>query len=126
VSLRLLPSKLTYRAFFFLEKSGYWMDARKNLQSFAHDMTKGYRLIREKRDEEGLKKLQPFITLFLKMGTFDMRLFSSYCIAQFRTGDIEGFLQTYEYIQKNDVKTDEERKVKAKLDRLFHEIMEQL
>ncbi len=66
------------------------MKKQEKLKAFTAEMKKGYQLVKEKKDHEALEKLKPFIALHLKGEVENVRLFVNYCIAQLRTGDIEG------------------------------------
>jgi hypothetical protein len=102
------------------------MQKTEKLKVFAQEMKDGLQLVKEKRDHEAIKKLQPFIELMRKSNAPQIRLFSSYSIAQIRTGDLEGFLQTYSEVKEMEAKTDDEKKYKQQLDGFFENLMEEL
>ncbi|GAE31219.1 hypothetical protein JCM9152_2674 [Halalkalibacter hemicellulosilyticusJCM 9152] len=96
------------------------------LQAFAMEMKKGFDLLQEGQYEEALRALKPFIELMRQGGAPHIRLFVSYGIAQFRTGDMEGFLETYGAVKEMKTKNDEEERLKSNLDQLFETLMSEL
>ncbi|TWI57230.1 hypothetical protein [Halalkalibacter nanhaiisediminis] len=102
------------------------MDKSAKLKAFALEMKEGYQLVQEKRYEEAKVKLRPFIELMRQSGAPHIRLFVSYSISQIRTGEFEGFLQTYQEVQEMAPKNIEEEKLKEQLDGFFKNIMEEL
>ncbi|WP_227936806.1 hypothetical protein [Alkalihalobacillus deserti] len=102
------------------------MEKTEKLKVFAQEMKEGFQLVKEKRDEEAIKKLQPFIQLMRQSQAPHIRLFASYSLAQIRTGDLEGFLQTYSEVKEMNPKTEEELKFKQQLDGFFNDLMEEL
>ncbi|MFC0469327.1 hypothetical protein ACFFHM_01935 [Halalkalibacter kiskunsagensis] len=102
------------------------MEKNEKLKAFAKEMKEGFQLVNEKRDEEAKKKLQPFIELMRKSGAPHIRLFSTYSIAQIRTGELEGFMQTYAEVKEMKPKNEEEKKQKQQLDRFFNDLMMEL
>lgn len=102
------------------------MDKSVKLKAFAQDMKEGYQLVKEKRDAEAKEKLRPFIELMRKSGAPHIRLFVSFSIAQIRTGDLEGFLETYQEVKDMTPKNREEEKLKEQLDGFFVNVMEEL
>ena len=102
------------------------MDKSAKLKAFAQEMKEGYQLVKEKRDEEAKEKLRPFIELMRKSSAPHIRLFVSYSIAQVRTGEFEGFLQTYQEVKNMTAKNAEEEKLKEQLDGFFQNLMEEL
>ncbi len=89
-------------------------------------MKEGFKLVSEKRNEEAIEALKPFVELMKNSGGEHIRLFVHYSIAQIRTGDLEGFLESYEYVKKMTAKTSEEEALKNQLDGFFIDLMEQL
>ncbi|MDT8859625.1 hypothetical protein N0O92_05210 [Alkalihalobacillus sp. MEB130] len=102
------------------------MEKTEKLKAFAQEMKEGFQLVKEKRDEEALKKLEPFVELMRRSEAPHIRLFSTYSIAQIRTGKLEGFLQTYAEVKEMEAKTEEEAKLKEQLDGFFNELMVEL
>jgi hypothetical protein len=98
----------------------------EKLQAFADKMKEGFKLVSEKRNEEAIETLKPFVELMKKSGGEHIRLFVHYSLAQIRTGDFNGFLETYEAVRTMKAKTEEEERLKAQLDGFFTELMEQL
>ncbi|OLS39514.1 hypothetical protein BTR22_01195 [Alkalihalophilus pseudofirmus] len=102
------------------------MTKEEKLQAFADKMKEGFRLLSEKRNEEAIETLKPFVELTKKSGGEHIRLFVHYSLAQIRTGDFNGFLETYEAVKKMKPKTTEEEKLKGQLDGFFNDLMEEL
>lgn len=101
------------------------IDKEERLKAFAAEMKAGYQLVKEKRNDEAVKKLKPFITLMKQSDAPHIRLFVSYSIAQLRTGDVDGFLVTYGDIKEMKAKNKEDILLKQQVDELFEELMEQ-
>ncbi|ARK31494.1 hypothetical protein [Halalkalibacter krulwichiae] len=102
------------------------MEKKEKLKEFALEMKEGFQLVKEKRDEEAIQKLQPFVELMRRSKAPNIRLFSAYSIAQIRTGDLDGFLQTYSEVKDMEPRSDEETKYKMQLDGFFHDLMTEL
>ncbi|GAE35430.1 hypothetical protein [Halalkalibacter akibai] len=102
------------------------MEKTEKLKVFAQEMKEGLQLVQEKQDHAAIKKLQPFVELMRQSQAPHIRLFSSYSLAQIRTGDLEGFLQTYSEVKEMTPKTEEETKLKNQLDGFFTDLMEEL
>ncbi|MCM3716223.1 hypothetical protein [Halalkalibacter oceani] len=102
------------------------MDKTARLKAFAEEMKQGYQLVKEKKDKEAIQKLRPFIELMRQSEAPHIRLFVSYSIAQIRTGDLEGFLQTYEEVKGMSPKSEEDEQLKSQLDGFFVDMMEEL
>ncbi|WP_062048015.1 hypothetical protein [Bacillus sp. JCM 19034] len=96
------------------------------LQAFAMEMKEGFTLLKDGQYEEALKKLKPFIELMKQGDAPHVRLFVSYGIAQFRTGDMEGFLETYANVKEMKANNEEEKRLKSNLDQLFETMMNEL
>lgn len=107
-------------------RGGDCMEKTEKLKAFAQEMKEGFELVKEKRDAEAINKLEPFIELMRRSKAPNIRLFASYSIAQIRTGDLEGFLQTYSEVKDMAPKTEEEIKFKEQLDGFFNDLMEEL
>ncbi|GAE25267.1 hypothetical protein JCM9140_1249 [Halalkalibacter wakoensis JCM 9140] len=102
------------------------MEKTEKLKAFAKEMKEGFQLVKEKKDHEALKKLQPFVELMRRSGAPHIRLFATYSIAQIRTGELEGFLETYAEVKEMEAKSDEELKLKEQLDGFFNDLMNEL
>ncbi|WP_100404873.1 hypothetical protein [Bacillus solitudinis] len=102
------------------------MSRQEKLKELAKEMKEGYKLVKEKKDAEAIEKLRPFIILMRQSQAEQIRLFVYYSFAQFRTGDIDGFLETYENVKGMSPKNDEEKELKNQIDDLFINIMEEL
>ncbi|MCL7748200.1 hypothetical protein [Halalkalibacter alkaliphilus] len=102
------------------------MEKTEKLKAFAQEMKEGFQLVKEKRDDEALNKLKPFVELMRRSSAPHIRLFSTYSIAQIRTGDLEGFLQTYAEVKEMEAKSEEETKFKEQLDGFFNDLMAEL
>ncbi len=99
---------------------------KEHLLAFAKRMTEGIEYIKNKDDHKGLEMLQPFIDLMKESDTAQVRMFAYYAIAQFRTGHIEGFMETFSYLKEMPVKNEEEQKIKDQVEQMFHLIMNEL
>lgn len=102
------------------------VEKNEKLQAFAMEMKQGYTFVKEGKNEEAIKKLRPFVELMRTSGAPNIRLFVSYSIAQIRTGDIEGFLQTYAEIKEMDPKNTDEQSLKNQIDGFFTDLMDEL
>ncbi|WP_088103537.1 hypothetical protein [Halalkalibacter urbisdiaboli] len=102
------------------------MSKQEKLKAFALEMKEGFQLVKQKKDHEAIEKLSPFVTLMKQSGANQIRLFVYYSIAQIRTGDIEGFLSTYEQTKQMKPNTDEEQELLNEMDKLFFDLMEEL
>ncbi|WP_059103975.1 hypothetical protein [Shouchella shacheensis] len=96
------------------------------LRTFAEDMKQGFACVKKKQDHEAISKLKPFVELMEKSDTKHVRLFVYYAMAQFRTGDVDGFLQTYGKIQDVQMESAEEESLKKQLDQWFVTLMKEM
>ncbi|TSB46136.1 hypothetical protein [Alkalicoccobacillus porphyridii] len=102
------------------------MNKEDKLKALGEEMKKGIELIRDKKDQEGLEKLQPFAELMRSGNARQMRVFVNIGLAQLRLQDIEGFLQTYEEVQGIPIKSEKDQTLRNEMDEWFKLLMERL
>ncbi|MBM0067309.1 hypothetical protein [Alkalicoccobacillus gibsonii] len=102
------------------------MDKEAKLKALGEEMKKGIELIRDKKDKEGLEKLQPFAEIMRAGDAKQMRVFVYIGLAQLRLHDIEGFLQTYEDVQTITPANEKEAHLKKEMEEWFHLLMERM
>lgn len=101
-------------------------DKKQALQGFVKQMQTGIQLIKDNKYEEGMNQLKPYVALMEEANTYPIRMFAYYAMAQFKTGDIDGFIQTYEKIQSIDAVDEEDEKVKQIIHQWFVALMDQM
>ncbi|BAB06605.1 hypothetical protein P4637_08920 [Halalkalibacterium halodurans] len=102
------------------------MNKEDALRSFVKEVKKGKQQLKDKRFEEGIQTLTPYIELFRQTDVAEPQVFVSYAIAQLRTGEFEGFLRTVEDIKGMELKTEAEVKAVEKLEGFLHDVLAQL
>ncbi|WP_413379617.1 hypothetical protein [Alkalihalobacillus sp. 1P02AB] len=99
---------------------------KEELTHFAKQITKGIELVKNKQEQKALQILAPFVHLMKESGTNHIRLFSYYAIAELRTGDIDGFVESYLAVKEMPAATKEEEDMQSKLEGLFHSVFDEL
>ncbi len=98
----------------------------ERLKAFAANLKEGYKHMKAERFGEAKKLFFPYIELMKKSGARQFRLFYSYSIAQIRTGDIDGFIESYHEVQTIPISTKEEEEMKYRLDELFFALLDEM
>ncbi|MBU8908964.1 hypothetical protein [Desertibacillus haloalkaliphilus] len=102
------------------------MSGTENIRKLTEEIKAGYQLVKEKKFEEAKQKLEPYVQVLHSKEKPNVRLLVNYSIAQFGTGDFEGFLQSYTEIKELEATNcSEEQRIKQ-LDNFFHQVMDHL
>ncbi|GAF13580.1 hypothetical protein JCM19046_4066 [Bacillus sp. JCM 19046] len=101
-------------------------DSSAKMKAFAQRIQEGIGLIKQGDYQSGYEQLKPYVVLMKEAGSIPVRLFSYYAIAQFKQGDIDGFLETYESLKAIEPSDKEEEKAIATIEEWFHALMNEM
>ncbi|QKS71778.1 hypothetical protein FLK61_34455 [Paenalkalicoccus suaedae] len=93
------------------------------MQQLAKRVVKGYKEVHNKNYSEARKYLEPLVSMLHSETKPNVKLLSYTAIAQIGDRDIEGFLATYEELKRFDAETEEQVKLKERVDEMFTELM---
>ncbi|UTR05030.1 hypothetical protein MM326_13015 [Alkalihalobacillus sp. LMS6] len=93
------------------------------LTTFMKPVQEGIGYIKDGHYEQGLEKMKPFIKMMEEAKTLPIQIFYYYAVAQFKSGDVEGFMSTYELMKMQEAANGAEEKMKADLDAWFEALL---
>ncbi|RQW20931.1 hypothetical protein EH196_12750 [Bacillus sp. C1-1] len=96
------------------------------LQRFMQPVQEGISLIKKGEYEKGLEAMAPFIGMMEQANQLPIQIFYYYAVAQFKTGQIEPFMSSYEKIKQQTAANEAEEKMKTDLDKWFEALLQGL
>lgn len=96
------------------------------MKAFAQKIQDGIASIKQGEYQIGYEQLKPYVLLMREANSTPVRLFTYYAMAQFKCGDIDGFLETYEWLQAAEPADKEEEKAIATIEEWFHALMSEM
>ncbi|MGO4889334.1 hypothetical protein ACJ2A9_16420 [Anaerobacillus sp. MEB173] len=104
------------------------MEKKEKLRQISNQLKLGYELVSQKKYSEAKDKLGPYVPIFHTKEKPNIRLMGNYCLAQFGSGDIDGFLHSYAELKDSNLMnpTEKELTMIRQIDELFTVSMEYL
>src|SRR5690554_222823 len=99
-------------------------DKNKAVEKMAQRVLNGYEAVHDKNYSKAKQLLEPLSSFMHREDRPNLTFIAYLALAQIGSKDIEGFLSSYEELQRLLPKNDKEEQLKVRVDELFNELMD--